>query len=314
MGLLKNIKRLFNKNIECGNEIDDRIIFLLKKNKPLYFNKNIYVKENNACVIVYKGKVTDVIFSGKYRVNKDSIPETYSKAKIDKLQGSGVKVKKIKVDIFYVNLTEFKGFEYWSDIPFKTKSDALGKIKGCLSGLCSIKVLDGGALVRALKDMKGKLSNSNLDNKIGKIVGNKINTLIKRNKIDINMLFNNQNHVESILNADMQDALDKSGIFISNIKLKAIKFTKKYQKKVNEHFVGQNSKIKSFDVNASLGNNLTEKVNVSITKTDSINIHSRPMQIQQKVSNVNNFVVCSYCKKRNSVGSKICTGCGNHLN
>ena len=314
MGIIKKLKSIFNKNIECGSEIDNRIVFLLKKNKSLYLNKNIFVKENNACVIVYKGGVTDVILSGKYRINKDSIPETYSKAKVEKLNNSGANVKRIKADIYYVNLTEFKNFDYWSDIPFKTKSDSLGKIKGCLSGVCNIKVLDGGALIKSLKEMKGRLSNFNVEEKIGKIIGNKINKLIRKNKIGIDMLFHNQNYVESIINTDMQDALDKSGIFISNVKLKAIKFSKKYQKKVNEHFVTKQNVVRNFDVNASLSGATVDKVNIPVVKTISSGGVASPMQKQQKTSNHNNFLVCPFCKKKNNINSKICLGCGHKLN
>ena len=64
MGFFKRLKDIFNKNIDCGDEIDDRIIFRYNK-KWLYISKNIFVRDHIACVIVYKGRVCDIIYSGK---------------------------------------------------------------------------------------------------------------------------------------------------------------------------------------------------------------------------------------------------------
>jgi membrane protease subunit (stomatin/prohibitin family) len=229
MGLIKCLKNIFNKNIECGNEIDDHMVFLLKK-KYLYLNKNIYVREKNACVVVYRGRVCDVIFNGKYRINQESIPETYGKAKIERRQAKGKKIRRIRADIYYVNLETFNQFKYISNIPFKSKSSSLGKIKGFLAGTCSIKCLDPKCLIKNLIAGNGKIKNKFIYDRIGLIVGNKINKLVVKNKVVADMVFNNQEYIERVLNTDMQDALDRVGLFVSNVKLKAVDFSKKYQK------------------------------------------------------------------------------------
>ena len=104
MGFFTSLKNMFNKNVECGDDILDCMIVAHKK-KTLHLNKNIYIRENNACVIVYRGKVTDVLFNGKFRINGESIPETYNRAKIEKLTKNGAKINKIKkVHIYFVLL------------------------------------------------------------------------------------------------------------------------------------------------------------------------------------------------------------------
>ena len=94
----------FNKNIECDEELDRHIVFPLKKKKFIYLDKNILVRENTSCVIVYRYRVCDVLMPGKYKVTSDNLPETFLRAKVNKLNKKGAKLKRIRVDIYYVNL------------------------------------------------------------------------------------------------------------------------------------------------------------------------------------------------------------------
>jgi len=313
MGFLKKLKDLFNKNIECGDEINDHIVYLSKK-KYLYLHKNIYVKEQTACVIVYKGRVCDVVFAGKYRINHDSIPETYGKAKIEKNTSKGKKIKRIKASIYFVNLETSKQFAYMSDAPFKSKTSTFGRVKGCLAGTCSIKVLDAGGLIKVLISQGGKIKTKDVVDKIGLLIGNKINRIIQKEKIPLEMLLNNQEYVERIVNTEIQDALDKEGLFVSNVKLKAVDFNKKNKSKVNEYLSNRPNGIKHFDINATFGTGGTLDNMVTIqTRSPSVSQNSA-MQNLQKTSNIQQFIVCNKCHKKNGTNARICINCGNKLN
>lgn len=312
MGFLKNLKDIFNKNIECGDEIDNRIVFRYKK-KWLYLSKNIFVRENNACVIVYKGRVCDIIYSGKYKINGDSIPETYGKARIDRQTKKGYKIKKIRADIYFVNLEEFNTFAYMSNTPFKTKSSTFGKIKGCLAGTCNIKTLDAGSVVKTLISHKGHIKNKEIYKKLGLVVGNKINKLIQKNKIPTDMVLNNQEYVEGILNTDMQDALDREGLFISGVRLKAVNFSKKHQGKVNKYLSSHRRTVPAVNINKAIG--IEEKVEMRIPVSASVQrtTNSSIMQNTKKPPVSQQYSVCKVCRKRNALGAKICINCGNKI-
>jgi len=306
MGIFKNLKNIFNKNIECDDSIDDRIVVRCKK-KWLYLSKNIYVKEKIACVVVYKGKVCDVVYSGKYRINGDSVPETFGRAKIEKQTSKGFKIKRIRADVYFVNLEDFKGVDYKSNIPFKTKSNSFGKVKGCLSGKCSLKVLDAGSLIKYLIGYKGKIKNKEISEKLSLLIGNKINNLIQKNKILTDMLFNNQEYVENILNTDMQEALDKYGLFVYNVQIKAVDFSKKKQEQINEYLSSHGRIITNVNISSVLGqSNNDQKVTISIGNTSqSVQNHN--------TNNINNCLICSHCGKKNMPNSKICINCGKVL-
>ena len=313
MGLFRQLKELFNKNIECGNEIDDHIVYLLKKKKHLYIKKNIYVRENTACVVVYDGKVCDVVLEGKYRINQDSIPETYSRAKIEKKESSGAKIKKIRVDLYFVNLSTFKQFAYISDTPFKSKTTTFGRVKGCLAGTCSINVLDAGDLIKQLISKKGKIKTKDVAPELSLLVGNKINHVVQKQKIPIEMILNSQSHVESIVNAEMQEALDKQGLFVSNVKLKAVDFNKKYKKKLNKYLTSRPNIINTIDINEIMGRKDAESEKVCVNTGAQIKINQSTMQKQQKTTNYQSFIECKKCHKKNGSNARICINCGHKL-
>lgn len=313
MGLIKKLKEIFNKNIECGSESCDHIISFMNKKKYLYLNKNIFVCENFACVIVYKYKMCDVVLAGKYRINQDSIPETYGRAKIEKTTKRGRRVRRIRADVYCVRLDNFKNFTFESDIPFKVKTREFGRIKGCLSGACTIKIIDAGAVVKYLIATKGRVKTKNIHKIIGLLVGNKINQIIQKNKIPTSYVLSNQEYVESIVNEGMQDALDKQGLFVTNVKLKSVNFPKKYQAKVNNYLSTNQRKIKDFNINEAFGTNrvVVPKVEVGVRSHPVV---SGTMQNMQNTRNNNHILVCKVCKKKNDFGSKVCINCGNKLN
>ncbi|MGN0961377.1 MAG: SPFH domain-containing protein [Christensenellales bacterium] len=313
MGLIKKLKELFNKNIDCGNEIDDHIVFPLKKKKWLYLNKNIYVKEKNAAVIVYKYKVCDVILEGKCRINQDSIPETYGRAKIERINRKGAKAKRIRADIYYVSLRDFHNFPYESDAPFYVKSGSLGKVKGFLEGSCTLRVLDAGALLRALINETGRAKLEEIPQDISLWIGNKINHIIEKNKIPATQVLSEQEYVESIVCSEMQDALDKIGLLVTNIKLKAVNFPKKYQNKVNSYLSTHQRQVKNFDINANFGTISSPTTKIPIMSEPVSRSQSSAMQNNQKLTNLPTFKECKICKNKNNINAKICNYCGNRL-
>lgn len=321
MGLIRKLKEMFNRNIECGSEINDHVVFPITKRRWLYLNKNIFVREKNSAVVVYKYRVCDVIYDGKFRINQDSIPETYSRAKIDRINRKGAKVKRIRGSVYYVNLNEFKNFPFESDEPFYVKSGELGRIRGFIEGTCTLKVIDPGALVRALIHDTGKAKLSEIHTDIGLWIGNKINQLIEKNKIPATRVLTEQEYVETIINTEMENALDRIGIFVSNVKLKAVNFPKKYQERVNAYMAEHKRPVKCFDLSANFGMNSSPVTRVSVAR-ESTNakpqfikndINSSTMQNIQKPSNQPQFKECRVCKKKNAINAKICIGCGNKL-
>jgi len=307
MGIFKALKSIFNKNIECGHEIDDHMVFLLKK-KRIYLGKNIIVRDGLQCVLVYKDRICDVLLPGKYKLSKETVPLICDKINIDKWQKKGRKIKKIKAQIFYVNTREFSDFVFTSNVPFYVKSPEIGKVKGCLEGTCTARVLDSALFIRTMFSKCRKVTTDIIYKTLGELVGNKINKRIEKNKIPTNAVLCNNSQVESMLNREMEDSFDNIGIYIKNIKLKAVKFKKRHQVKVNEYLSKHQRLVKTPTVQ---GVNLSdkEKVAINIGRNNQLN--------SQYVNNVkvgtNMFRTCRTCGAKNNIDSIYCNKCGNRL-
>lgn len=316
MGLIAKLKSFFNKNIECEENMQNHIVFLLEKKRFLYINKNIIVRDGTVCVVVYKSRVADVILPGKYKINEQVIPETFHRSKADKVGKHGAKVKRIRVDLYFVNTMERKIFDFDSDEPFLIKSKELGRIKGYLQGTCNIRVIDPAILIKCLINETGKEKNNEVDTDVGLWIGNKINKRIEKNKTTIEMLFNNHDFINAMLNTDLEDAYDNIGIFVKNIKLRAVNFPKKYQKKTNQYLPNIKKVSTSAIVSNSniMSNTNSGEVKVAIspnigTRTQS----SSTMQNSQKNLYLNDFKVCNKCGFKNRIDNNICNNCGNKI-
>jgi len=300
MGLISAIKELFNKNIECGSDVDNHIVFFAKKYKRLYLHKSIIVRDNTNCVVVYKNRVADVLVPGKYKINADTLPDTFGRIKLSK----GGKVKKIPCRLYFVNTKEFTNFEFVSKKPFKAKSSNLGRVKGCMKGSCAFKTLDSGIMLRWLIS-NGCCSTDKIAKFLSCKIGDAINRKIIKNKINLNSLLFEQERVEKILNTDLEDFFDKNGFYIKNIKLKAVDFSKKHREKINDIMSSKKRVVANYNIN--VGNqNTRETVTV-----DALN--QGTTQSGQTHVNINTFVLCKHCGKRNNITSKNCIGCGKKI-
>lgn len=304
MGFFSALKELFNKNIECDADLKTHIMFFLKKKKYLYLNKNIIVREGTNCVVVYKSRVCDVILPGKYKINEQTIPETYGRAKIERKTRRGKKIRRIRVDLYFLSLGEFNNFEFSSDEPFYLKSKDLGRIKGCMRGSCTFRVLDPGRLIKCLIHDTGREKTEDFRNDVGLWIGNKINKKIEKNKIPIENIICNKDYVSSILNGEMEDALDNIGIFAKNINLKAIDFAKKYQKKINEYMSTHKAIIRT---NNLWGNHMAMPNNQN---NSYVSVSTTPLGSSQ---NMGAFTICKRCGAKNNITNSTCSNCGNRL-
>lgn len=315
MGLISKLKDLFNKNIECGIEGDMHMVFPLRKKKYLYLKKNIIVRDDFSCVIVYKRHITDVLNPGKYKINQESLPELFDAADMHKKKKKGV--RRIKADIYYINKREFKDFCFVSDSPFVSKSNELGKVKGCLQGTCVLRIIDSEQLMRCILSKCARPKVKVVNELVSLWIGNVVNKKIKKLKISPNELLTNAKSLEGVLNSELEDAYDKQGLFIKQVKLKAVNFSKKYKKKVGEYMarhrkmvrngVSPETRVKPFQyTTAQPVRTATAISNTTVGQRSVIDTANSHSQFKP-------FKVCDRCGVENSLEAKICNNCGKNF-
>lgn len=308
MSLFKKLLNLFNKNIECDVDMNNHIVFFLKKKKYLYINKNIIVRDGTMCVIVYKKRVCDVLLPGKYKMNEQCLPIIFDRAKVEKFNNKGKKIKRLRVQYYFVNTQEKTCFDFNSTNSFVLKTKECGKIKGSFKGTCVLRVIDSEKLIKSLIHETGVAKNNYSQNKISNWIGNKINKKIQKEKVTLDMIFNNLHTLNALLNTSLEDAYDNIGIYVKNIKLKAIDFKKKHQKKINE-YLATHKKI--FSTSTITNANWQVKNNQGMVRKVGVGINT--MQNGQNRPNVNSFKVCNICGCKNDSHTCICRNCGGRI-
>lgn len=315
MGLISKLKSIFNKNIECGVEAENHIVFPLKKKKYLYLKKNIVVRDGFSCVIVVKGRVTEVLNPGKYKINSENLPETFERAKKKK---SG-NLKKIRATIYYVNKREFKDFYFCSNEPFVAKSPETGKIKGFLQGTCTINVIDSAQMMKAIVNHMPKANEKGIADYLSLNVGNGINKKVKKLKIPAGELLSNAQSLEGLINREIEDTYDSIGVFVKNAKLKGINFPRRYKKRVGEYMARHGRVIKpqyiqtqKVELPSLLGEPQTvtkEQVLVEKKVVEPVNASNLPTS--KPPESPKRAIICARCGAKCDDGTKICKYCGN---
>ena len=85
MGILKKIKKMFSKSIDCSDELEGKILHLYsEKNRNVTVGANIIFPDGFSAVFVCKDKVCDAVGRGKHEINAGTLPKTFSRLKLSK--------------------------------------------------------------------------------------------------------------------------------------------------------------------------------------------------------------------------------------
>lgn len=235
MGFIKNFFKRFSKNIEPREDISNVLVYMHPiRKRVVKVNATIDIQPNFAVVVVLNDKVTDVLSSGRHKVNGSTMPVTFQRLKLGKPTKRGNYKKWFKADIYFVNLKTFQGFKYLSDDPFYTKSDKFGRIKGYSEGLCNLTVKDAEELINYLLKRTTKIKPQYAEKEAGILVGNAVNKLIEKSKLHFSDILLKPEKLNKYLNPMVNEHLKEQGISVESVELHSLQLTKKVQKRVNE--------------------------------------------------------------------------------
>ena len=148
MGLIKALKKIFSHNIQCGQNLDDELIYLYpSRSRVVKLGYNIIVKTGYCVVFVVKGKVTDVLSEGKHKLDWLILQSTYRKLKVEQLEK---KRNSFKADLYFINLKNFNNFVFESNQPFIIKSETFGKVVANVGGMCGLQINQPKLLMQTL--------------------------------------------------------------------------------------------------------------------------------------------------------------------
>ena len=233
MGLLANLRKMFNKNIECGEEITGHFIYLYPSgNRIVHVNSHIIVGDNYNAVFVCNDRVCDVLPPGKHKLTGATLPVTFSKLKLDKPTKNGSLPKKFKADVYFVYKEIMEQQQFCSFERFVKKSNDFGKVKGYTEGLFDIQVTDPEKLFKVLL-----IDRYYIPNKLGlKIasgyIGNEINRMLEASETSFTEMILKPAILKPMLNPAINERIENLGVKVYNVEVTSLKLNRKMQKKV----------------------------------------------------------------------------------
>lgn len=267
--MLKRLFKLFSKNIIPNDNINNYIVYFypLKKNK-VKVNATLEVPQGFQVVVVYNGKITDILSMGRHKVNGSTMPDIFNKLKLGVPTKRGNYKKYFKAQIFYVNLKPFTNFAFSSDIPFYIRSESFGRIKGFSEGTTTLTVENSEELMKFVLRYCSNFKASKIQDKISKLVGNVVNRVLEKTKLSFSQVLLNPSILDKHFNPAVSNYLQEYGLSAHNVKLVSFKLNNKIQKKVNE-FLSNSVNFNQEENYENIIPDLVEIINEKATQTQA---------------------------------------------
>ncbi len=233
MGLISSLKKLFNKNIQCGEEVKDHFIYLYpSSSRIVQVGANIVVGEDFFAAFVCKDRVSDVLPPGKHKITGATLPKTFSKLKLDRANRRGRLPKKFKADIYYISSNTLEQQNFYSGQKFYLKSSKFGKVKGYVEGICDIKVIDAEKLLKVLLADRYYIKNKYGIKKVMKLVGDEVCKILEHSKLSFTQIILNPTKLKEYLNPAINEKLQSLGVEVYNCEISSLKLNKSLKNQV----------------------------------------------------------------------------------
>lgn len=298
MGIIKNIKRMFSKNIDCADKLENKLFYFYTfKNRTVTIGANIIVPEGYNAVFVCKDKVTDIVPKGKFAISGINLPKTFKRMGLAKASKKGVLKKNFPADIYYMAVNDAEGVRFSSYSPYKAKCTRLGKVKAHSEGTFSVKIKEPDKLLDFMLLERAYITEELFLDLLGGIVGDYVNKTLESSDKTFYDLITNPDMCNDYINKELSlyNYFDDLGMEVSNIKIEFMKVSSKLKEKVQEEMKNQKSFM--IEVNSNFG---TE---IEVPKP---NINKDPVLQEIKVEKNNDLV--------QELGYKTCPNCGKKIN
>lgn len=297
---------MFSKNIECQDKVKGLIYLYPKRN--VFVGKTILVPNDCIAIFVFRDRITDVLASGKYTLNENSLPKTFSLLKAGRYSRNNKyrEVKKFKADIYFVSTKDQFYFNFQSDVPFLAKDKTFGRVRGFAYGTCTVKMFQPELVMGELLDLYAYFKKGVFEKEIGYIIGNNINKYLEKSRMEFLQMLENNDMVSEYLNRELEFAFDNLGFRVMNIDIQAMSLPDKIQLKVNEYLANKKKDDKVFDIAK-----LTEdKESLKYQKAGEEVEGNQDLDLSMAL---NNSVKCKYCGTEVETIFKTCPVCGKNL-
>lgn len=307
MGIIKSIQKMFSKNIDCGDILDNTPFhFYSQKNRVVYIGSNIVVRDGFEAVFVCRDKVTEILQAGKHAIISSNLPKTFKRMHLLTAK-NGSFATKFKADIYFVSKNQVRDLKFCGNLPYKTKSKRFGRVKGYPEGYFDLLILDSQKLLKCLLKERAYVTDedflSMMSREVGTVINEKLMTCGK-GFVDI---VSESEIISQMFNSEPL-SLDYLGCVISNIRLVSMKIPEQLEAKVSSEI--ENRREVNSEINGIYGTDLNEIFgNIS-----NVEVEDNHFMEQSERTEESGFKNCLSCGKSIEKNAKFCPNCGAKQN
>lgn len=317
MGLLAKLKNIFGKNIDCSKALDD-VFFHLMPWVKVTIDSNLIVKDGFVALFVCKNKVTDILPAGKHKLNNNTIPYTFKKLKLYKIDKYGHMPTKFNCDIYFVSTGKIKDFEFVSNNPYIKKSNRFGKIVAYSEGVCDVTISEPQKLLEYMLLERAYVKDKTAISEISCIIGNAVNEILEKSSDSFGELVADVKNTNNIIDENIEKILEFCGLKCDKFDLRYMHVNSKLQQKLDEYlkmqreynaqFAGRTDDILSQTLSAVMVEREGETEEDAQQK-QVVYENPNPIDITKL-----NKKQCGYCGKYISEKARYCEFCGFEQN
>lgn len=300
LGLIKRIKKMFSKNIDCSEEIENKLMHLyITKNREITVGANIIVPDDFVAVFVCKNKVCDVLLSGKYAISGANLPKTFSRMKLGKANKKGKYKKRFAADVYFISRKKHTELEFESYDKYAKKDPKFGMVKAHCQGVFDIEITGADKLLKYLLSERALVRQENFLDILSGLVGNYVNRKLETCFEDFYSILTSPRQVNEKLNifADMEGYFEDYGFKISNIVFQSLNVSSKLKNRVEDEL----------KKDREISHKINEQLNFDLPLFDSAKT-----SIQESVDNSINR--CASCGHVLNPSARFCEKCGSKVN
>lgn len=316
MGILAKLKNIFAKNIDCSKDLDD-VFFHLMPWVKVTVDSNLIVRDGFVALFVCKNKVTDILPSGKYKLSNNTIPYTFKRLKLYKIDKNGNMPNKFNCDIYFVSTGLIQNFEFVSNNPYIKKSNRFGKVVAYSEGICDFRISDPKKLIEYILLERAYIKDKVAINDISNIIGNGVNEIMEKCGESFGSLVANVKTTNIILNSNIDKVLEFCGLKCSNFDLKLMRVNSRLQKKLDEYLQMQKEYNTEF---ADTANDVLNQTlnSVVVEREQSVDDNGSSVRFDTGTTPIDMTVLgkkqCNYCGKYINEKARYCEFCGFNQN
>lgn len=301
------------KNIEWTIEDQDTIIqkYDLGKNQV---NKGsaLTVREGQAAIFIYKGKLADVYLPGFYKLDTDNMPI------LTKLMSwkYGFQTP-FKADIYFVSTKLFTNQKWGTANPIIVRDEEFGAVRVRSFGTYSFKVDDPYIFMQNVSGTCSSYTSDDIANYLRSMIVAGISDSLGESKLSILDLAANIHEMEDLVEKKLQVSFKEIGLEFSKINFESFSLPEQLEKALDENSALSMYR-KNMDVYQAKGK--TDALMNASKNSGSVGGFmgaglgmSMGTQMSQELNNQQATINCPKCNTIVKSNAKFCPECGTKM-